>query len=261
MIVCEAIGGLNDRLKFLVSCMRLDDDIKLIWTVKSRSVWLWCSFSDLFINNFEEFPNVSECVTKYPDAPFHSGSQFMNVYGDDIILNHLGVDNWGNIVPEKQKASILEQINKLEPVNQIKNVVNKFKSIFNNDTITVSIRSFMDAVRNIASNGKYFDINKVFEKMDNKLYSNKTFFVTCDHQETFEKVLDRYGNRILYTPKRTYFGDYKTVEGIQDCVVDLLLGGQNKHIISTNGSGFCDMQWWFGGGKSTIEIIRAHSHL
>ena len=97
--------------------------------------------------------------------------------------------------------------------------------------------------------------------MDNKLYSNKTFFVTCDHQETFEKVLDRYGDRILYTPKRTYFGDYKTVEGIQDCVVDLLLGGQNTHTISTNGSGFCDMQWWCGGGKSTIEIIRAHSHL
>ena len=261
LIISEPIGGLNDRLKFLVSCMRIDENIKLIWPYKTHEVWLQCSFEDLFINNFEVFNNKEECYSKYDGVKYYSGSQFMKVDRDDITVNGFSMNNWGNSVPKKQKSSILKQINNLKPSRYIQDIVDKFKSKFDDNVVTVSIRSFLDAKRNIGSNGKYFDIETIFSAMDNELYNEKTFYVTCDHQETFEKIFDRYKDRILYTPKRTYFGDYKTVEGTQDCVIDLILGGQPKHILSTNGSGFCEMQWWFGGGNSTIEIMRAHSNL
>lgn len=264
LILCETIGGLNDRLKFLVSCMRVDDELKLIWSVKENSIHLWCSFKDLFTNDFEEFNDRYEADKKYSEADFTrcvSGSQFKQVFPNDINLNNMGIDNWYELIPEEQKKSILDQINKLKPVPYIKNTVDEFKSKFSDDVTTVSIRSFNDAARNIKANGRHFDINKIFKTMDDKMFHDKLFFVTCDNQDTFQEVLDRYGDRIIYTPKRTYFGDYRTLEGIQDCVIDLLLGGHNKNMISTNGSGFCDMQWWFGGGKSKIKTVYAHKHL
>ena len=58
----------------------------------------------------------------------------------------------------------------------------------------------------------------------------------------------------LRTQKHPWI-ETKQLEGIQDSIVDLFLGGQNKHMISSKGSSFCDMQWWFGGGKSTIKVI------
>lgn len=266
MIICDAYGGLSDRLKHLISCMRLDDEIKLIWTVKENSVHLWCPFEDLFTNNFETFNQYTEhkCYKLYPSAKQYRGSQFMTIHyndGYEIDLNQLALVDSGKTIPEIVKNNILDTINKLEPVEYIKKSVDELKSKFNDDTVTVSIRTYLDAERNIQSNGRFFEINKVFEKMDSELYGDRLFFVTCDHQETFERVLNRYRNRIIYTPKRTYFGDYKTVEGIQDCVIDLLLGGQSKRMILTNNSGFSEMQWWFGGAKSTIEVIYAHHHL
>ena len=37
--------------------------------------------------------------------------------------------------------------------------------------------------------------------------------------------------------------------------LDLYLGGKNKLILSSYGSSYCEMQWWFGGGKSKVEVM------
>jgi hypothetical protein len=238
--------------------MRIDDDIKLIWTVKQTSVWLWCSFADLFSNDIEEFDNSEDCFKKYPGVKSYSSYEFIELPGDDMNINHPNYDNWNNSIPDNLKESVLEQINKLKPIEYISDVINEFESELGDDTVTFSIRTWKDAVRNEASNGKFFDINTVFREMDDDVYTDKKFFVTCDHQETFDKILNRYNDKIIYTPKRTFFGDYKTVEGIQDSVIDLLLGGKSKLIVNTMNSSFCDMQWWFGGGNANIKIMNNH---
>ena len=251
MIICNAIGGLNNRLRCLVSCMRIDDDIKLVWPVKTSSVWLWCSFKDLFKNEFEEFKNKDECVHKHSNLKIYSDYKFIRL-NNEIDINHLV----GDEVPDDIKYSVVKQIKKLKPVEYIDNKVELFRKKFNKKTITVSVRTYKDAGRNNAKNGIFFDITKIFDEMDK--YSDCDFFVTCDHQDTFEEIFKKYPNRIIYTPKRTFFGDYKTVEGIQDSVIDLLLGGLNNHIIGTKGSSYCDMQWWFGGAKASVNYINAH---
>ena len=194
--------------------------------------------------------------SKYQNLVTYSDYKFIKLPEDDMDINHLDSDNWGDNITENIKQSVFEQIKKLEPVTHIKNVVTDFKNKFDDNIITVSVRTWKDADRNYSSNGKFFDINKVFEEMDK--HDDKQFFVTCDHQETFDEIYSRYDDRVLYTPKRTFFGDYKTLEGIQDSVIDLLLGGQNGYMIGTKGSSFCDMQWWFGCGKSKVKIINAH---
>ena len=144
-------------------------------------------------NNFETFDQYtkSECYKLYPSAKLYRGHQFITICykdGSKIDLNQLALVDSGNSIPVIVKNNILDTINKLEPVEYIRKSVDELKSKFNDDTITVSIRTYLDAERNIHSNGRFFDINKVFEKMDNELYGDRLFFVTCDHQETFEAV-------------------------------------------------------------------------
>ena len=253
MIICEAIGGLNNRIRCLVSAMRMSDEVKLIWTVKEANVWLWCGFEDLFENEIEVFRSKNDCLRKYPKMSVYSSFEFIKLPDDSMDINNLDYDNWGNDIPNNIKESVLTQVNNLRPIKYIRDFVKEYESNFDDDTITFSIRTWKDAERNISSNGRFFDINKVFGEMDKSKYAQSRFFVTCD------QILDRYGDKIIYTPKRTFFGDYKTLEGIQDSVVDLLLGGKNKLIVNSKHSSYCDMQWWFGGAKADIKILNTNT--
>ena len=257
MIVCDAKGGLNNRIRCLISTMRMSKEIKLIWTVKESNVGLWCGFEELFEYEIEVFENLNTCLAKYPFLPVYSSFKFIKLSNDSMDINHLNYDNWGGDIPNDMKESILTQVNSLRPIKYIRDFVKDYESNFDNDTITFSIRTWKDADKNLGL-GKFFDINKVFDEMDKDKYNQSRFFVTCDHQGTFDEILDRYGDKIIYTPKRTFFGDYKTVEGIQDSVVDLLLGGKNKLIVNSKGSSYCDMQWWFGGAKADIKILNTN---
>ena len=283
MIICDAVGGLNNRLRCLVSTMRMSEEVKLVWTVKETQLWLWCGFEELFENDIEVFRSRDDCVAKYPKLldpfkklindqlinqhnnkphgfyhPIYSSFKFIKLPNDSMDINHLYHDNWGDDIPNNIKESVLTQVNNLRPIKYIRDFVSHYESNFDNDTITFSIRTWKDAERNNSSNGRFFDINTVFDEMDKSKYNQSRFFVTCDHQGTFDEILDRYGDKIIYTPKRTFFGDYKTLEGIQDSAIDLLLGGKNKLIVNSKGSSYCDMQWWFGGARAGIKILNTN---
>jgi hypothetical protein len=72
------------------------------------------------------------------------------------------------------------------------------------------------------------------------------------------EILKKYGERVLYTKKRTSFGDYRSIEGVQDALIDLYLSGKNKTLLLSYGSSFGELQWWFGGGHSKIIMMDLH---
>ena len=260
MIICKPLGGLNNRIKCLLSTMRVEDDIKLVWPYATERRGLQCSFSDLFSMPYETFFSLEECQTKYKNLEIYSDFKFIQIK-EDIDINHLDRDygsNWTKYVPEEIKVSYIKVISKLKPIPYIQDQVNKYKQLFNKDTITFAIRTYLDEEKNKISMGQHFDINRVFSILDQ--YKDKTFFITCDHQETFDKILNKYKSQVIYTPKRTFFGDYNTVEGTQDSVIDLYLGGLNDLLISSMGSSYCEMQWWFGKCKSKIKVVNLHSN-
>ena len=76
MIICEPLGGLNNRTKCLLSAMRVDEDIKLVWAYKDSDVHLWCKFSDIFDMPFEEFRTMDECTKKYTHQRICLGSEY-----------------------------------------------------------------------------------------------------------------------------------------------------------------------------------------
>ena len=65
----------------------------------------------------------------------------------------------------------------------------------------------------------------------------------------------RYGDRVITYPKRTKFGDRKTVKGMQDIMIDFLLSSKNKVIIGDKLSTFTELSWWFGGCKAKVITI------
>jgi hypothetical protein len=83
-------------------------------------------------------------------------------------------------------------------------------------------------------------------------------FVTCDSQEVMNKILSRYKSKVFFTTKRTYFGDFQSLEGAQDIIIDLYLAGLSKLLIGTRFSSFSEMQWWFGGCQAEYRQISLH---
>ena len=65
MIVSKPYGGIGNRLKCIISSMVLDEDLKLIWEYGLHYGkdlgGVWCKFSDLFENKFEEFSSPDLC--------------------------------------------------------------------------------------------------------------------------------------------------------------------------------------------------------
>lgn len=253
MIISNPYGGLCNRLKCLLSSMRIDDDIKLVWDYKTYDGGVWCKFGDLFENNYEEFFSIDECVKHYPNIPIYKSCEFFKFDDEEDANQHFVSENRMNDLSEKVRESYFEQINKLIPVKYVRDEVESFSTQFDSNTITVSVRTWKDLPRTRETMGKHFSIETLFSIMDE--YPNNKLFVTCDDQETFEMILNRYGNQIIYTKKRTTFGDYHTSEGLQDSLIDLYLGGKNDLILPSYGSSYSEMQWWFGGGKSRIRVM------
>jgi hypothetical protein len=255
MIISRPYGGIGNRLKCLISSMLIDEDIKLIWEygpADGRDLGgVWCKFNDLFENEFEEFssPNL---LPSY-DYKYVEGCSFFD------NINHLDLaygNNWGDHIPQSIKDSHVDKIFKLKPVKYIRERVEEFSRLFGENTISVSIRTWKDVPRTRETKGKTFDINKLYQYLDE--YDGCKFFVTCDDEETFGEILKKYGDRILYTKKRTSFGDYRSAEGVQDALVDLYLFGKNKKLLLSYGSSFGELQWWFGGGTSETIMMDLH---
>jgi hypothetical protein len=255
MILSKPYGGIGNRLKCIISSLSIDEDLKLLWEYGPHEGQdlggVWCRFNDLFENNFEEFDSMK-------DWPGHNCK---HVEGCTFFenINHLDLhygDNWGNHIPEELKKKHVGIISKLKPVKYIRDNVERFSKLFDDDTITVSIRTWKDVPRTRNTKGKTFSIDSLYSYLDT--YNTNKFFITCDDENTFNEILKKYGDRILYTEKRTTFGDYRTKEGIQDALIDLYLSGKNKKILLSYGSSFGELQWWFGGGVSQITMMNLH---
>jgi hypothetical protein len=255
MIISKPYGGLSNRLKCLLSTLDIDDDVKLVWDYSLYDGGVWCKFSDLFENNFEEFFFLEECQLKYPNVNIVSDCRFFGRNNFNHLDQTYG-NNWGNHIDEGIKNRYFELISKLKPVKYVRDKIEKYNRLFDENTISISVRTWNDRQVTKNKKGIYFEIEKLYEYLN--LYNDSKFFLTCDDQETTEKIINTYGERIIITEKRTKFGDFSSTEGLQDALVDLYLAGKNKLILSSYGSSFCELQWWFGEGKPQVLMMDLH---
>ena len=240
MILCRPYGGISNRLKCIISCIAQYGDINLDWSIPPSSTdgGVRCNFNDLFVNGLENKPGnvISHCEF------IHVEMNTNNTGGKETINKGLR-DNYITVIKN------------LIPVDYIKERVEKEKNKLPIDVTTVSVRTFKSFNREYNSWGRHFKIDELFKHLDS---IETPILLTCDDSETTGIIKQRYPSRIHTTPKRTKFGDFSTVEGMQDILIDLYLGGMSENIYGTHMSSFSEMQWWFGECKPNYINMELH---
>lgn len=241
MILCEPFGGISNRFKCIISCLA-EDDIILKWEIPStiEQGGVRCQFNDLFINEFSKIKN--------DDYKLVNGCEFMHP-----LMN---TNNYGNKndLNNNLKEKYIKVISSFTPVKYVQDKILEEKSKLPEAYSTVSVRTFTSFKRENDSWGEYFKLNSLLKIMDK---INTPILLTCDSPEIAETLKNRYKN-IYMTPKRTRFGDFSSVEGMQDILIDLYLGGMGDIIYGTHMSSFSEMQWWFGKCKPQYISMLLH---
>lgn len=269
-VISSMDSGICNRIKCLVSSMRLAElfsrNLLLYWP---QHALCGCSFGDLFENS----------VTQVDDRMFRRMSR--RAWADrDIALvytwrllvqaNELGngfaqafpstggnaIDFEYNRIPKALINEYLKYLQLLIPRRYIRDEVTEFSRAFDDGTVSVNIRSWPECEPRANT---LFRIKNVFEVMDK--CGDCKFFVSCDSGTVVDKIVDRYGKRVLTYPKRTFVGDRESKEGGQDALIDLLLLAKNRKLKVSYASTFSEMAWWFGGCAAEIEVIDKQSDI
>jgi hypothetical protein len=210
-------------MKCIVSSIVEYGNINLIWNIPNNGGGVRCDFNDLYKNVFTGKTNtqVSDCKFIHPKMNTH------NEGGKDKL-------------PEELKEKYINVIKSLEPIDYISQRIKEEKERLG-EYSAVSVRTFRSFSGEYNSWGKHFKINNLFRIMDN---IEGKILLTCDDTETTNLIKKRYD---VYTiRKRTKFGDFTTIEGMQDILIDQYLGSLSTDIYGTNMSSFSEMQWWLG---------------
>ena len=235
MINCKPYGGISNRMKCIISSIAEYDEINLIWDISQSDGGVRCEFNDLFKNQYK-------------------GKSDKTVTDCSFIHEPMNTHNFGSKeeLSSEMKKKYIDIIHTLEPVDYVVNRINEEKKKLG-EFICVSVRTFKSFNREHKSWGKHFNIENLYDVL-RKLDGN--ILLTCDDNDTIQKVKERF--EVYTTPKRTSFGDFKTVEGMQDILIDQYLGGLATDIYGTEMSSFSEMQWWLGKCQPNYHQMKLH---
>ncbi len=294
MIVAANNGGLCNRIRCLMSCMRMDRDFRILWKAGGWQK-IECRFSDLFANDIEleTIPagvgvySSWELIALPGEDPLKNKGLNLNergwasIIGGDFsykditaqealrILDHSDIrlvdirDNIQKVV----RSGYTNELKKLKPVPEIRKVIKTVSSSFHK-TVSVTIRSWREhgeTGKDITDPEDFccahrFHLFKArnglqmyFEAMDR--FPDHNFFITADSDIIMEKMVKRYGNRVVTLKKSTPFADRSSKEALRETLMELILLSKNKVIIGSYVSTFANMAWWMGGCKATLIHI------
>lgn len=260
MIVSKLQSGLANRLKCVASCMRLDNNVEIMWyknvtppyekeEVNFTDYFVGlkeCHPSDLINKNYRECWRLLVFDTDLPENFSYIESQKLrNEYGV-VFHPHVGnkcIDFEYERIPQNVRKEYIEIFEKLkDAVNpKVKLIVENFSKKFKKNTVSVHIRTWCDSSER---NMMYHDINRYIELMNE--YPDSDFFVCSDSLETINYLKDIFGDNRIIT--------YSPVEENMDCFVELLLLSKNDFLIGSPISTFSEVAWWFSGCKSEVKI-------
>lgn len=282
--VATNAAGLANRIKAIFSAMRVNGEncpTPVHWKV-NRSIN--CKFGDLFKNNDyvreTQFPlwRPKEGYWRLKVFPedgipenFRSEQlKLLDEQGHSMGQGHKGrfIDHEYHRIPLAVRQRYLKFIPNLEPIDYIKDEVEKFSGkFFDRKTVAVAVRSWADVrikkkTKRIKKKANQFGrhVSRQYQA-DNYLNfldqqdPDARFFVTGDTESAIQPILDRYGERVVVYPKQTVQGDRDSKEGMQDNLIDLLLISKCRHILGTFLSTFCETAWWFGGCEADVHLI------
>jgi len=274
MIVSNNNGGLCNRIRCLVSCMRFAKKNKIVYKVYweilnsyTKHVHILnCSFENLFSNKIE-IKNISKtniyykhhCMIIFEDdnipVNFNNFNSKCNVNFIKFDKLNRNIDFMYNKIPEKIKKDYINCFKVLKPINNLQKKIDNFSKKFNDKTVSVHIRTWN---RNGEESRKNYLFN--IQKFENEMfkYKNNNFFIATDSQEVKEyfKNISKLKNKITFYPRQTNLNTSRDfMDGVQEDLIELYLLSKNKIIIGSHFSTFTETAWWLAGCPKNITIL------
>lgn len=275
MIISTNIGGLSNRIRCLISCIRYakkyNINFGINWKVldsydKNAHI-LNCSYNRLFKNDIE-YTNIEHnykiykhhCLIIFEDDNIPLN---FNTFNSNCVVRfsksdrlNRNIDFMYNKIPEEIKKDYIECFKVLKPINELQQQIDEYSKYFNNKTVSVHIRSWN---RNGEKGRRDFLFN--IQKFENKMkkYDNSyNFFLATDSKD----VQDYFNNsselkdRIFIYPRKTNLDTSRDFpEGVQEDLIELYLLSKNKIIIGSHFSTFTEVAWWLAECPENITIL------
>jgi len=257
-------GGIANRIKCLIPMLRISEKYnKKMYLYWVQNKTCGAPFDKLFDNKFWMINKESLYKLLKEDSIISETYRFITLNGEvsDGFAKVFPTKRGNNIdfefdrIPISVRENILSYLNRLKPIKVIQSIVDKFTLKHNvKDLVGVHIRrgDFLGGKEGL---GKVSSDNKFIEKMNDILKDDPSskFFLCTDCQQTEDKFIEKFGNKIIIYPKKSL--DRTSVMATQQSLVDMLLLSKTKHIIGTYISTFTELAWWFGGCKAKVDMI------
>ena len=257
-IIIWVSGGLCNRLCTIIStqiaCKEKNKKLKIVWR---KNTHCGCDFNDLFSNNFDVVDTANR-------IDFNCWNRF-NVFLSSPHKTMFYVDFWfrpfqkvlidpdrarfDSGVPEFYLKKFSEGLKNLK----IADIVTQKIISLPKNTIGVHIRKsdFLNKARKL--NYSWFE-----QKMHEEIEKDYTvsFFLATDCVETKNKMIDIFGNKILYYPfnfsvdEKNFLEQRAYKEGMQEALLDLITLSKTKKIIGSYKSSFS----WIAGMWGEIPV-------
>jgi len=275
-IVCVDRAGIGNRLKGLISAIRLSEimgrKLLLYW---ENNQYCGCNFNDLFENRFEEITKkeLKEIKKKnsrvYRDVLEEDYNQYDYLIFDTwkfLFLPEEISEKFSKVYPSKEgrnidfeferipleiRGALLSKLLELKPNKEILDDVDNFNKKYSlKDYVGLQIRRgdnrfTVDGREKISSDEKFIEIIKS--------KPNEKFFVSTDGPEIEKKIKELFGERIISYPKESLKRSQK--EAIKGALIDMLILSKTKYIYGSYLSTFFELGWWFGGCKAGIRVV------
>lgn len=232
MIVSRHGRGIGNRLKSLLSAMRIDRAARVVWPVNEYCGARW---GDLFDNAIEQ-PSLL--------ADDREVGVWRLVTLEEDGCGDTPIDWLYERTPAGARKAFLPLITRLRPVRAVQQRVAQFRKLTDDDVAGVSVRTWKE------THIRPFNIDKLFRILDRERALH--LFLTCDNAAVFDSIRRQYGARVVCVPRRTEWGDWHTAAGCQDILADLYLAGRCRRLYASYRSTFSELQWWFGGCKAAV---------
>lgn len=269
VLICHSDQGLGNRIKNLVSCLRIaaEESRRLVLHWPDNDL-LACPFDRLFANDIPqlsraEFDSLqteaARCrddeikivstwrlIAKPTDTPRNFARAFLS---DCEERNEIDLE-YGRI-PQAVRAVYADYFRRLVPAAGVQRMLRDHAARSPECAEAVCFRTWQE--RQGKNRRQIFDPNRLFAIFENA--PDTKFFVTGDSQETKNALVKRHKHQIVSYAKKLPHGDRTTPESIQEALVELLIAAQATTIHASYLSTFPEVAWWLGGCEATVSII------
>ncbi len=236
MVIAHRTTGLCNRIKNIVGAMMIDSDVRVCW---KNGDGVLCEFYDLFENKIE----CNYLIEKH------------QYYGWRFVPKKYKLDfNYDKTHRWIVRMDIVDHLKRLVPVKYVREEVECYSELFDDDTVSVHVRSWGDGRPNQQGHWKEgmngFDINNFIAEM--RKHSGN-FFIAYDNEKYFDILNKVFSGRLIRRARRECNPGGK--EFTQDALIDLYLLAKNKVLIGTKKSTFTEVAWYLSGCQAKPVIL------